>query len=47
MRLSSDRDEDILTIEPAQRAPIDHWSLWLDGKILARTAWVVLAGTGK
>jgi lipopolysaccharide/colanic/teichoic acid biosynthesis glycosyltransferase len=25
---------------------IDHWSLWLDFKILARTAWVVVAGTG-
>jgi len=25
---------------------IDKWSLWLDFKILIRTAWVVLAGTG-
>jgi lipopolysaccharide/colanic/teichoic acid biosynthesis glycosyltransferase len=25
---------------------IDNWSLWLDFKILARTAWVVIAGTG-
>jgi len=25
---------------------IDNWSLWLDFKILARTAWVVVAGTG-
>lgn len=25
---------------------IDRWSLWLDIKILARTAWVVVAGTG-
>jgi exopolysaccharide biosynthesis polyprenyl glycosylphosphotransferase len=25
---------------------IDHWSLWLDLKILARTAWAVAAGTG-
>jgi exopolysaccharide biosynthesis polyprenyl glycosylphosphotransferase len=25
---------------------IDHWSLWLDIKILARTVWVVFAGTG-
>lgn len=25
---------------------IDNWSLWLDCKILLRTAWVVLAGTG-
>ncbi len=25
---------------------IDHWSLWLDLRILVRTAWVVLAGTG-
>jgi exopolysaccharide biosynthesis polyprenyl glycosylphosphotransferase len=25
---------------------IDKWSLWLDIKILARTAWVVIAGTG-
>lgn len=25
---------------------IDHWSLWLDFKILARTVWVVVAGTG-
>jgi exopolysaccharide biosynthesis polyprenyl glycosylphosphotransferase len=26
---------------------IDRWSLWLDLKILARTAWAVVAGTGK
>ena len=26
---------------------IDHWSFWLDLKILLRTAWVVVAGTGK
>jgi exopolysaccharide biosynthesis polyprenyl glycosylphosphotransferase len=26
---------------------IDHWSFWLDLKILVRTAWVVVAGTGK
>jgi exopolysaccharide biosynthesis polyprenyl glycosylphosphotransferase len=25
---------------------IDQWSLWLDFKILARTVWAVLAGTG-
>lgn len=25
---------------------IDNWSLWLDMKILARTAWTVVAGTG-
>ncbi|MDP1545328.1 MAG: exopolysaccharide biosynthesis polyprenyl glycosylphosphotransferase [Anaerolineales bacterium] len=25
---------------------IDHWSLWLDFRILVRTAWVVIAGTG-
>ena len=25
---------------------IDNWSLWLDMKILARTAWAVVAGTG-
>jgi exopolysaccharide biosynthesis polyprenyl glycosylphosphotransferase len=25
---------------------IDNWSLWLDLKILIRTVWVVLAGTG-
>ena len=25
---------------------IDHWSLWLDFKILAGTAWAVIAGTG-
>ncbi len=25
---------------------IDNWSLWLDFKILARTIWVVLKGTG-
>jgi exopolysaccharide biosynthesis polyprenyl glycosylphosphotransferase len=25
---------------------IDNWSLWLDLKILIRTAWVVVAGTG-
>jgi lipopolysaccharide/colanic/teichoic acid biosynthesis glycosyltransferase len=26
---------------------IDNWSLWLDFKILAKTAWVVLKGTGQ
>jgi len=26
---------------------IDNWSLWLDIKILAKTAWVVLKGTGQ
>ncbi len=26
---------------------IDNWSLWLDVKILMRTAWVVVAGTGR
>ncbi len=26
---------------------IDNWSLWLDLKILAKTAWVVLKGTGR
>jgi exopolysaccharide biosynthesis polyprenyl glycosylphosphotransferase len=26
---------------------IDNWSLWLDFKILLRTAWVVVAGTGR
>lgn len=26
---------------------IDKWSLWLDLKILLKTAWVVVAGTGK
>ena len=25
---------------------IDEWSLWLDARILARTAWAVIAGTG-
>jgi len=25
---------------------IEKWSLWLDCKLIARTAWVVLAGTG-
>ncbi len=25
---------------------IDQWSLWLDFRILVRTAWVVIAGTG-
>jgi lipopolysaccharide/colanic/teichoic acid biosynthesis glycosyltransferase len=25
---------------------IDKWSLWLDFKILAGTAWAVIAGTG-
>jgi exopolysaccharide biosynthesis polyprenyl glycosylphosphotransferase len=25
---------------------MDNWSLWLDCKILARTAWTVIAGTG-
>jgi exopolysaccharide biosynthesis polyprenyl glycosylphosphotransferase len=26
---------------------VDNWSLWLDMKILAKTAWVVLKGTGQ
>ena len=26
---------------------IENWSFWLDLKILARTAWVIVAGTGK
>jgi len=26
---------------------IDKWSLWLDMKILAKTAWVVISGTGQ
>jgi len=26
---------------------IDEWSLWLDFKILFKTVWVVLKGTGK
>lgn len=26
---------------------IDEWSLWLDVKILFKTVWVVLRGTGK
>lgn len=26
---------------------IDNWSLWLDCKILAQTAWAVVAGTGR
>jgi lipopolysaccharide/colanic/teichoic acid biosynthesis glycosyltransferase len=26
---------------------IDNWSLWLDLKILMRTGWAVVAGTGK
>jgi lipopolysaccharide/colanic/teichoic acid biosynthesis glycosyltransferase len=26
---------------------IDNWSLWLDVKIMFRTAWVVLTGTGR
>ena len=26
---------------------IENWSFWLDLKILFRTAWVVVAGTGK
>jgi len=26
---------------------IDEWSLWLDVKILFKTAWVVLKGTGR
>ena len=26
---------------------IDHWSLWLDLKILTKTAWTVLKGTGQ
>lgn len=25
---------------------IDNWSLWLDCRILIRTAWAVFAGTG-
>jgi lipopolysaccharide/colanic/teichoic acid biosynthesis glycosyltransferase len=25
---------------------IDRWSIWLDLKILMRTAWAVVAGTG-
>jgi lipopolysaccharide/colanic/teichoic acid biosynthesis glycosyltransferase len=25
---------------------IDNWSLWLDFKILFRTVWVVVKGTG-
>ncbi|HEY1903096.1 MAG TPA: sugar transferase, partial [Terracidiphilus sp.] len=25
---------------------VDHWSIWLDLKILVRTVAVVLAGTG-
>jgi lipopolysaccharide/colanic/teichoic acid biosynthesis glycosyltransferase len=25
---------------------IDNWSLWLDIKILFKTAWVVIKGTG-
>jgi lipopolysaccharide/colanic/teichoic acid biosynthesis glycosyltransferase len=25
---------------------IDNWSLWLDFRILVRTIWVVIAGTG-
>jgi lipopolysaccharide/colanic/teichoic acid biosynthesis glycosyltransferase len=25
---------------------IDNWSLWLDFRILVRTAWTVIAGTG-
>jgi sugar transferase EpsL len=25
---------------------IDHWSLWLDAKILLMTAWIVLTGRG-
>lgn len=25
---------------------IDNWSLWLDCRILVRTLWVVVAGTG-
>jgi lipopolysaccharide/colanic/teichoic acid biosynthesis glycosyltransferase len=25
---------------------IDKWSLWLDVKILARTAWTVVRGSG-
>jgi lipopolysaccharide/colanic/teichoic acid biosynthesis glycosyltransferase len=26
---------------------IDNWSLWLDVKILVRTAWAVVAGSGR
>ena len=26
---------------------IDNWSLWMDFKILVKTAWVVLKGTGR
>ncbi len=25
---------------------IDEWSLWLDVRILAKTVWAVVAGTG-
>jgi lipopolysaccharide/colanic/teichoic acid biosynthesis glycosyltransferase len=25
---------------------IDKWSLWLDFKILVRTVWTVIAGSG-
>jgi lipopolysaccharide/colanic/teichoic acid biosynthesis glycosyltransferase len=25
---------------------IDNWSLWLHARILARTAWVVVVGSG-
>ena len=25
---------------------IDNWSLWLDAKILVRTVWAVVRGTG-
>jgi lipopolysaccharide/colanic/teichoic acid biosynthesis glycosyltransferase len=28
-------------------AYIDNWSLWLDFKIMVRTAWVMLIGAGR
>ncbi|MDJ0722344.1 MAG: sugar transferase, partial [Desulfobacterales bacterium] len=28
-------------------AYIDNWSLWLDIKIMLRTAWVVVTGNGR
>ena len=28
-------------------AYIDNWSLWLDLKIMFRTAWVMLSGAGR